>query len=360
MKVIQMVSSLLPGDAVGNDTLAIQRALLEQGYETEIYFGSATEKTNSLGKPWDNLSLKKDDVLLYHHATGSDMCYKLEKFPCRKILLYHNITPPEFFEGISKGTQRATQAGLRCTRYLADKMDYCLADSEYNKQDLLSMGYTCPIDVRPILIPFSDYEQEPDAATLEKYRDGVTNILFVGRIAPNKKFEDIIRAFYYYKTQKNPNSRLILVGSCGGMENYQQALEQYVRQLGLEQSVVFSGHVSFPEILAFYHAADLFLCMSEHEGFCVPLVEAMFFGVPIVAYDSTAIPSTLGGSGILLKEKSPVFAGEVMHRVLTDEQLKTQVIAEQKKRLQDFSYEKVSEQLIAYLQAFFAGGGGNK
>lgn len=121
---------------------------------------------------------------------------------------------------------------------------------------LLRMGYTCPIDVRPILIPFSDYEQEPDAATLKKYRDGVTNILFVGRIAPNKKFEDIIRAFYYYKTQKNPNSRLILVGSCGGMENYQQALEQYVRQLGLEQSVIFSGHVSFPQILAFYHAAD--------------------------------------------------------------------------------------------------------
>ena len=106
MRVVQMVSSLLPGDAVGNDTLAIKQSLLEQGYETEIYFGSATEKTNSLGKHWDNVSLKKDDVLLYHHATGSDMCYKLENFPCRKIMLYHNITPPEFFEGFSKETQR--------------------------------------------------------------------------------------------------------------------------------------------------------------------------------------------------------------------------------------------------------------
>lgn len=356
MRVIQMVSSLLPGDAVGNDTLAIQRSLLEQGYETEIYFGSATEKTNSLGRNWDNLLLKKDDVLLYHHATGSDMCYKLEKFPCRKIMIYHNITPPEFFEGFSKETQRGTRAGLRCTQYLADKMDYCLADSEYNKQDLLSMGYTCPIDVRPILIPFSDYEQEPDAATLSQYCDGVTNILFVGRIAPNKKFEDIIRAFWYYKTQKNANSRLILVGSCGGMENYQRALEEYAVQLGIRESVVFSGHVSFPQILAFYHAADLFLCMSEHEGFCVPLVEAMFFGVPIVAYDSTAIPSTLGGSGILLKEKSPVFAGEVMHRVLTDERLKAQLVASQKKRLRDFSYEKISAQLSAYLRAFIGEG----
>lgn len=352
MRVIQMVSALLPGDAVGNDALAIQRMLLEQGYETGIYYHSAHQKTAALGQNREHLRLTEQDILLYHHATGDDICYQMQDFPCRKVMIYHNITPPEFFEGFSKETQRGTRAGIRCTQYLADKMDYCLAVSEFNKQDLLRMGYTCPIDVRPILIPFSDYEQKPDAATLEKYRDGVTNILFVGRIAPNKKFEDLIRAFYYYKTQKNPNSRLILVGSCGGMENYQQALEQYVRQLGLEQSVVFSGHVSFPEILAFYHAADLFLCMSEHEGFCVPLVEAMFFGVPIVAYASTAIPSTLGGSGFLLKQKDPILAGEVMHRVLTDEQLKAQLIAGQKKRLEDFSYEKISAQLSAYLRAF--------
>lgn len=352
MRVIQMVPILLPGDAVGNDVLAIERALLEQGYETGIYFRSAPEKTRSLGKTWDKLRLTEKDVLLYHHATGDDMCYQLEKFPCRKILVYHNITPPEFFRGISKQVMRGTEAGLRCTQYLADKVDYCLADSEYNKQDLRAMGYTCPISVRPILIPFSDYEREPDAVTLKKYQDGVTNILFVGRVAPNKKFEDVIRAFYYYKMQKNSNSRLLLVGSSGGMENYQRALEEYVRELGIEESVVFSGHVSFPEILAYYHVADLFLCMSEHEGFCVPLVEAMFFDVPIIAYDSTAIPSTLGGSGVLAKEKSPAFIGELMHRILSDEQLKEQLIAGQKKRLEDFTYEKISAQLSAYLQAF--------
>ena len=352
MRIVQMVSALHPGDAVGNDTLAIAKALREHGYETEIYFGSAHEKMRSAGKSREQMRLTEQDVLLYHHATGDDICYQMQDFPCRKVLVYHNITPPEFFEGFSKETQRGTRAGIRCTQYLADKMDYCLADSEYNKQDLLRMGYTCPIDVRPILIPFSDYEQEPDAATLRQYRDGVTNNLFVGRIAPNKKFEDVIRAFCYYKTQKNPNSRLILVGSCGGMENYQQALEEYAAKLGIRESVVFSGHVSFGQILAFYRAADLFLCMSEHEGFCVPLVEAMFFGVPIVAYASTAIPSTLGGSGALAKEKDPVFVGELMHRILSDEQLKAQLIAGQKERLKDFSYEKISAQLIAYLQTF--------
>ena len=110
--------------------------------------------------------------------------------------------------------------------------------------------------------------------------------------------------------------------------------------------------MSFPEILAYYRAADLFLCMSEHEGFCVPLVEAMFFGVPIVAYDSTAIASTLGGSGVLVKEKNPVFVGEVMHRVLSDEKLRDQLIEDQKNRLEAFAYEKVRDQLVTYLEAF--------
>lgn len=351
MKILQMLPALMPGDAVGNDALAIEKVIREMGYDTTIYAGLVHEKLRSRGQNWDKLSVSPEDVILYHQATGNDMCFQLEHFPCRKIMIYHNITPPEFFCGFSKDVQRGTEYGLRCTKYLADKVDCCLADSEFNKQDLLNMGYRCPIDVRPILIPFSDYQKQLDAATLQKYRDGATNILFVGRIAPNKKFEDLIRAFYYYKTEKNPGARLLLVGSCGGMENYDAALKEYVKTLGLAD-VVFSGQVSFPEILAYYRAADLFLCMSEHEGFCVPLVEAMFFGVPIVAYDSTAIASTLGGSGVLVKEKDPVFVGEVMHRVLSDEKLREQLIEDQKNRLEAFAYEKVRDQLVAYLEAF--------
>ena len=353
MKIIQMLPSLAFGDAVSNDALAIREVLSRMGYETRIYAENIQYKLQGQARAYRRMErTRKSDVVLYHHSIGADMAFDFEKLSCRKVMIYHNITPPEFFDGYDNRSKRLMVYGQATTKCLADKVDYCLADSEYNKQELRAMGYTCPIDVRPILIPFSDYEQEPDAATLRQYRDGVTNILFVGRIAPNKKFEDVIRAFCYYKTQKNPNSRLILVGSCGGMENYQQALEEYAAKLGIRESVVFSGHVSFGQILAFYRAADLFLCMSEHEGFCVPLVEAMFFGVPIVAYASTAIPSTLGGSGALAKEKDPVFVGELMHRILSDEQLKAQLIAGQKERLKDFSYEKISAQLIAYLQTF--------
>ena len=214
------------------------------------------------------------------------------------------------------------------------------------------MGYTCPIDVRPVLIPYEDYKREPDAKTIKMYDDDFLNILFVGRVAPHKKQEDIIRAFCYYNRNINKKSRLFLVGSDGGMESYSAALKKYVRELGLEEAVLFKGHVGFQEILAYYSVADLFLCMSEHEGFCVPLIEAMLFDVPVMAYSSTAIPYTLGGSGVLLEEKDPVFVGMMMDRVLQNPALKARILQTQEQRLEDFSYENVRALLIRLLQNF--------
>ncbi len=356
MKIYQMTPSISHGDAVSNDVLAIDAVIRQMGIPTGIYAESVAEKVKGRAASWSEMAPQKEDILIYHQAIGNDMCLWLKDFPCRKIMVYHNITPPHFFREYSKQTQWATAYGLECTRKMASYIDYCLADSEFNKQDLLRMGYTCPIDVRPVLIPYEDYRREPDAKTLEKYDDDFINILFVGRVAPHKKQEDIIRAFCYYHRNLNPKSRLFLVGSDGGMENYSEALREYARDLGLEDAVLFRGHVSFPEILAYYHLADLFLCMSEHEGFCVPLIEAMLFDVPVMAYESTAIPYTLGGRGILLKDKNPVFVGKLMERVLQDPSLKARIIAGQARRLEDFSYDNVRTLLVRLLQKFMAQG----
>jgi len=173
----------------------------------------------------------------------------------------------------------------------------------------------------------------------------------VGRIAPNKRQENVIRAFYQYR-KLNPDSRLILVGSYLGMENYYQRLVKYAKALGIEDDVVFTGHIKFSEILAFYHVADAFVCMSEHEGFCVPLVEAMFFNVPVIAYDTSAISDTLGGSGVLLDSNDPVFTAHVINRVLTDEKLRESIVEGQKKRLEDFSYERIKDIFEKQLKGF--------
>ena len=229
--------------------------------------------------------------------------------------------------------------------------EYALADSEYNRQKLIRMGYKCPIDVLPILLDFDDYKKVPNKKILQKYDDKWVNIIFTGRIVPNKKQEDIISSFFYYKKYMNPKSRLFLVGSANGMEVYEKQLKLYVEQLHLED-VHFTGHVGFDDILAYYKIADVFLCMSEHEGFCVPLVEAMLFDIPIIAYDSTAIRGTLNGSGFLLKEKNFQEIAGVINKVVSDCQLNEAILTNQRIRLNDFKQEIILKQFENFLKRF--------
>lgn len=356
MRVVQLLPTLSFGDAIGNDTIALKGVISEMGYSTDIYAENIDKRLpEGIAKKADKLrDLKKDDVLIYHKSTGTDLTFKIENYKCRRIMVYHNITPPDFFRPYSTAATQLTELGYKGVEFLRDKVDYVLAVSAYNRSELVKMGYTCPMDIRPILIKFDDYKQTPDEATINKYSDGKKNLVFVGRIAPNKKQENVIRAFYCYK-KLNPESRLILVGSSTGMENYYERLVKYANALGIGDDVIFPGHIKFSEILAYYRLADAFVCMSEHEGFCVPLVEAMFFDTPIIAYDTSAISDTLGGSGVLLDNNDPVYAAAVIDRVLTDDKLRESIIAGQHKRLEDFSYERIKATFERELTDFING-----
>jgi len=352
MRVIQLLPTLRRGDAIGNDARAIQRVLAEAGYDTMIYAGETgpgipeKEWRDTGGMP----ALEDEDILIYHASAGTDMNYALPSYGGKKVMIYHNITPPRFYRCLDRDMEQNVRMGYEGIRFLADKVDYTIADSDYNRQELRRMGCRCPIDVCPILIPFADYDREPDEVFLQKYRDGKKNWLFVGRIAPNKKAEDVIRAFAVYHREYEPESRLLLIGSTGGIRRYDEALENYIRSLGLEDAVVMPGHVSFEEIVASYRAADVFVCMSEHEGFCVPLVEAMYFGVPVVACASSAVPETLGKGGLLLRKKDPELTAAAVNKVLTDGELRDALVQAGKERLKDFSYETVKEQFLNCLE----------
>ncbi len=341
------------GDAVSNDARAICKVISEMGYKTGIYAENIDYRINDsdihrIGKlP----KLNKNDIVIFNHSTGTELCDLLPTLGGRKMMIYHNITPPHFLEPYDIISARLTKKGYDGTKFLCDKIDYIMPVSEYNASDLRKMGYTCPMFIRPILIPFEDYEKTPDQGVIDKYSDGCTNILFVGRIAPNKKQEDIIRIFAYYKKNINPRSRLILAGNDNGMEKYSACLKKYADAVGAED-IIFTGQLSFKSILALYKVADIFLCMSEHEGFCVPLVESMFFDVPIIAYESSAIPDTLGGSGILTDDKDPVFVSMLIDRLVNDTELRLSVIEKQKARLADFSYENMRARLTEGLNSF--------
>lgn len=354
MKIIQLLTTISYGDAVSNDVLALHESLRRNGHETAVYAENIGKKLpEGVVKTVAEMpKLDAEDVIIYHLSTGTELNYKLPQYNGRKILIYHNITPYEFFGNYSSTSWKLCKEGREALYFLADKVDYCIADSEYNKQDLIAAGYQCKIDVLPILIPFVDYEKKPNEKIIRRYKnDGYVNILFTGRIVPNKKQEDIISTFYMYQKYYNSKARLFLVGSYNGMELYYQRLKEYVKRLNLK-NVYFTGHIKFDEILAYYSVADLFLCMSEHEGFCVPVVEAMKFGVPIVAYDSSAVGDTLGGAGILLADKNPLETAGMMCYVMEHPEMRNEIKKAQETRLQDFAHSKIENQFLEYLSEF--------
>jgi len=353
MKILQILPTLAYGDAIGNHTMALRKVIESMGYETQIYAENigGSLKTKIAVHVSELPELLEDDIILYHLSTESKLNHEIAKLPGRKIIIYHNVTPPEFFKEYDPFIMRNIEWALEDVKYLADKADYCLVDSEFNKIDLINYDYKCRIDVMPILIPFKDYEKKPNMKIINRYSDRCTNIVFTGRIAPNKKQEDVIAAFYYYKKYCDVKARLFLVGSCGTGNLYYKKLKQYVELLDLKD-VFFTDHIKFDEILAYYHIADIFLCMSEHEGFCVPLVEAMFFEIPIIAYNSTAVPYTLMGSGLLIDDKDPLVVAKLMDKVLKNETLKKTMIDGQNRRLKDFSYKIIKKQFVGYLENF--------
>lgn len=353
-RILQMTRTIKYGDGVGNDVLEMHKLLENSGYNTKIY-AEIVDKNVPKGMADTFAHLPKltdQDLIIYHLSTGADMNKQVGNLPGKKMIVYHNITPGEFFAPFNPAQAERCAEGRGHIALLKDVPGFCLADSPYNLQELRDYGYTCPMEVLPILIPYGDYDKAPNQAVLEKYQgDGYTNILFTGRVAPNKKHEDVIAAFHAYQKYYNPKSRLFLVGSDVNMDTYRKCLNAYVEKLGVK-NVVFTGHISFPEILSYYHLADMFLCMSEHEGFCIPLIEAMHFEIPIVAYASTGVVGTLGEGGILLQEKDPMEAAAVMDYVLTHPEVKEQMLANQKKQLEFFAPEKTGAEFLKYVKAF--------
>lgn len=347
MKIITLLSVFAPGDAVSNDALAIHRFLTKHGFHTvmaaeKIYYQPEGTSIIAAGE----LSfIESEDTVIYHLSTGTKLNYLFGRVKCKKVIRYHNVTPPEFFYGYSNFKVASALEGIRGAAFLADKADLCVCVSEFNKNDLIQMGYHCPMEVVPILIPFEDYDKEPDEELVKQLQTGGKNIIFTGRIVPNKRQEDIIVAFYYYQKYYDDTARLHLVGNYVGFENYYQKLQDYVKRLGVRH-VNFTGHVSFAQILAYYKGAQLFLCMSDHEGFCVPLVEAMKFDVPIVAKNTTAIASTMNGAGILVNDRSPEQIAGIMHQVLTNDELRKRMISNGKERLKDFDHDIIGKRWL--------------
>lgn len=352
MRVVQLLPVYTWGDAIGNEVAALHSYFKEKGLDAAIVAAAVAPsvKDEEVKEPNFLTQLGKHDVAILHLSTAHPLNGAFAELPCQKVIRYHNITPPEYFEPYNPVMAEVCRDGLQQTAYLSDKCDYCIADSEWNKRDLINLGYKCPIAVVPVVIPLDDFVAPPSSKVLNTYSGlSGSNIVFTGRIAPNKCHHDIIRSFALYKKVFDLDAKLFLVGNYSKGELYHQKLIEYVDALGV-RDVYFTGHVTFEEILAYYHIADAFLCMSEHEGFCVPIVEAMHFGIPIVAFDSTAVGMTLGSGGLLLQDKNPIEVAAALGAVCTNKDIRASIADCQAVRLKELAADKAAELFLHVLQ----------
>jgi glycosyltransferase involved in cell wall biosynthesis len=350
--LIQFVTNLDYGDAVSDEVIAIDQALRERGYTTAIYCQYFASRLHHFAKVYHDFRLPKERWLaIYHHSIASDLCSFVNRLDCLRLMIYHNVTPPEYFYGTNYVLAELTRKGKADLPSMAPGYAWGLGDSDFNRRDLEIAGFQHTA-VLPLIIDFDKYGLDPDPAIMRRLSDGRTNLLFVGRIAPNKRQEDVIKVFHFYK-QLDPQARLILAGADIGMEPYRRWLDDLVAQLSLSD-VIFTGHIKLDELAAYYRTARVFICLSEHEGFGVPLVESMYFNLPIVALASSAVPETLAGSGVLARRKDYPAIAAAIHQVVQDEMLRQRLIARGRQRLSDFEPQHLIDRLDGYLREMIA------
>jgi glycosyltransferase involved in cell wall biosynthesis len=339
--VHQILARLASGDAIGHEVLGIQRALRAAGFRSEIIVEGADARLED--ETVDYLDFVNevggDDLLIHHFSLGSRASRTAYALPCRMILIYHNITPPEYFIGVHDRLARQCYHGRRELSAYPARVDLALGDSEFNRLELEAAGFS-PTAVLPVVPDFSHLDTTPDARILADFDDDWTNILYVGRIVPHKRPDDLIRFVHAYQSTFNPRTRLLIAGSYQEFERYLVQLHTLAARLGVRE-VSFLGRITDQELTALYDVADLYLCASEHEGFCVPLVEAFYKRVPVLAYAGTAVPATMDGGGVLFDSRDPERVAAHMHAILSDEVVEARVVAAQdaalaRLRAQDF------------------------
>jgi len=362
--VHQLLAALSYGDAISNEALAVQARLRASGTESDIFAEKVHPRMAHLSRPlWQYREVSSPEaVCVFHFSIGSAAGRLAFHAPDRLVVVYHNITPARFFLGFHPHLAGLCHHGRRELRAFAPRTALALGDSEFNRRELEEAGFE-RTGVLPIVLDLGRYDRSPSPVVRRLCGDARTNVLFVGRIIPNKRIEDLVRTFAAFQRWVEPRSRLLLVGDYRGFERYLDRLQELVRELRLDE-VIFTGQVDDDELYAYYRSAHVFLCLSEHEGFCVPLQEAMLFGVPVVAYAAGAVEETLHGGGVLLREKRPEEVAELLGRICGDGELRRTVLATQERavariRATDFG-ALVAERLRPVLDQAEAGAAGSR
>ena len=355
MVVNQWVPAAHRGDAVGDSARRMREWLRSAGHEAEIYALTIDGELRGDIRPFDHDDARRGDLTLFHYALPSPMTEAFAGLPHRRVLYYHNVTPAHFFAPYDPALFRLALLARQDLATLVGRVDLALGVSDFNRLELEAMGFS-PTGVLSLPMDLSRISQPIRRPALEKVLDDdFVNFLFVGRIAPNKKIEDHIRLAEHYKRYVDAFYRFIFVGRVDAVPRYYATIRALMTEYRfLNERFVFTGAVPDADLAVYYRHAAVYITLSEHEGFCAPLLEAMAADVPILAFGAAAVPETLGGAGVQFSPKDLEYAAELAGALAFDDDLRRAVIAGQRRRLADFGEARLSRELTAVLD--YSGG----
>jgi glycosyltransferase involved in cell wall biosynthesis len=353
LSVHQWVPAAHKGDAIGDSARRVRDLLRARGHASEIFALTIDDDLRHEVRPFADPEARRGDVTVFHFALPSPMTAAFASLPGGRVLQYHNITPPHFFADYAPHIYRLAMLGRQELATLVGHVDLALGDSGYNRDELDALGFA-PTGVMPIAVDLERITAAPRRPALETVlADGLVNFLFVGRIAPNKKIEDHIRLAEHYKRYVDSRYRFIFVGRTDAVPAYYATIRALMERYQMPADRFwFTGPVPNADLAAFYRYASVYLSLSEHEGFCVPLLEAMAAGVPVLAYGAAAVPETMGGAGIVFTPKDLELAAELLGRLTYDDRLRADIIRGQHARLDAFSEARLQAHLDALLAPF--------
>ena len=346
----QVLPDFVFGDAISNQALAIRDQIRALGYQSKIFCKRRDERSPDVAALLDESKPETGAALIYHYGIGSDLTAAVLAHQGPKALVYHNITPASYFQAYRPGFAWMLDVGRVSLKRLGRYFCHSVADSAYNASELAASGFKSP-QVLPIIIDPDRWNIEPNEELLNRLQDGRTNILFTGRLAPNKKQDQLLRAFAAYR-KLDPTARLIIVGQSLSFDPYAQYISELTHELELAECVEQVGQIDEAQLLAYYQTTHLYWSASEHEGFGAPLIEAMWFGIPVLALNESAVGETLGDAGVLYEKSEPLdHVALRAYELIYDEQRRREVIVRQRVRRVDFLPAAITPRIINLCEA---------
>jgi len=350
MIINQWVPAAHRGDAIGDSARRVRALLRKMGHRSDVYALTIDESLDGDVRRFGEDGTSAGDLTILHYALPSPMTADFAALPRGRVLQYHNVTPAHFFAPYDPALFRLARLGRQDLASLAGRVDLALGDSEYNRRELEELGFG-PTGVFPIAVSWDRITAAPRLPALEEVlADGLLNFLFVGRIAPNKRVEDLLLLGEHFKRYVNVDYRFLFVGRYDVVPRYHAMLRAMILQYEMpKERFLFVGEVTDDELAAYYRTADVYISLSEHEGFCVPLIEAMAADVPVLAYAAGAVPDTLGGAGVVFSPKDLEMAAELLGILAIDDDVRARVVAGQRRRLLDFGDEVIERHLAGLI-----------